>query len=402
MIDKPLRCAGNELEYVGSVIASDFRSSKSLNFISRLEREFANFVGTRYAITFVNGTATMHAALEALGIGAGDEVIVPPLTMASTTMAVLQANAIPIYADVDADTFQVDAHKVKDKIGSRTKAVISVGLYGALPDMESLKGVVDAAKIALIEDNAEALGAQQESQMGGSFGDFGSFSFQSSKHLTAGEGGMLTTNSEGLATRARQFQSLGYSAVGALKARIPKDVIQDPTFDRHARLGWNYRMPELCAAVLCAQLERVDELLNWRRRSASSLFEAAAGTSWLRPQFIPSGSTHTHWTAAMVLDHPEISWNKFRDTFRSFGGDGVYAAWRPTYLEPFIRQAQFCGRERFIPDEVMTTYAQGLCPIAEDLASKMLQFKTAYWDEDSIQRQAQALRQTIEFLDAHV
>jgi perosamine synthetase len=322
--------------------------------------------------------------------------------MASTTMAVLQANAIPIYADVDAKTFQLDADRVKEKIGPRTKAVISVGLYGLLPDMVALTRVVNGVRIALIEDNAEALGAKHGLQMGGSFGDFGSFSFQSSKHLTSGEGGMLITDSEELAARVRRFQSLGYATVDASKSKISKETIQDPTFSRHAVLGWNYRMPEVCAAVLCAQLERVDELLSWRRRSAETLIDAAKGIAWLRPQFIPSGTTHTYWTAAMVLSHPKVSWREFRDTFRRFGGDGIYAAWRPTYLEPFMKDAQFFGREKLIPDNVLRSYAPGLCPVAEELAATMLQFKTSYWDEKSLEVQAHALRQTIDFLEANI
>jgi len=149
------RVYGNELRYLTEVLETDFRSSKGAAMMNRLEESFAKRFGTEYAIAFVNGTATMHAALEARGIRAGDEVIVPPLTMSATTFAVLQANATPIFADVDPLTYQISAESIAERITPRTKAIITVALYGLSPDMDAIMSLAKEHDLFVIEDNAE-------------------------------------------------------------------------------------------------------------------------------------------------------------------------------------------------------------------------------------------------------
>ena len=232
-----------EARLVREVLESEFRSSKSVGMLARAEQAFSELLGVEHSIGCVNGTATLHIALEALGVGAGDEVIVPSLTMSATCFSVLQSNATPIFADVDRDTWQIDPESVRSLITSRTKAIMTVALYGGSPDYSRLLEV--AGPIPLIEDNAEALGSTYEGRPLGSFGTFSSYSFQASKHLSAGEGGMVCTNDSLLAEEARLVQTLGYAAVRNSSTRkIPKSVIQNPAYLRHESLGWNYRMPE--------------------------------------------------------------------------------------------------------------------------------------------------------------
>lgn len=219
-----------ERSYIDEVLNSEFRSSKATNMVSRAEDAFASLMHSDFAIGFVNGTATLHAALEALDIGPGDEVIVPPLTMSATAFSVLQTGATPRFADVDPFTLQIDARSIEALLTEKTKAVITVALYGSCPDYNAIFEVINS--IPLIEDNAEAFGTTYYEKPIGSFGKMGSYSFQSSKHLTAGEGGMLLVHGEELAEKVRRIQSLGYGAVGAKKGKISKFEIQDPSYLR--------------------------------------------------------------------------------------------------------------------------------------------------------------------------
>jgi perosamine synthetase len=391
------RVSERERAYVEEVLASAFRSSSGSTMSTRLERAFADLVQADFAIAFVNGTATLHAALAAAGVGPGDEVIVPPLTMASTTLAVLQAGAVPVFADVDRDTFVIDSVSVAQLITSRTRAIMPVALYGLPPDLDALAELAVAHGLALIEDDAQAFLAHIDGRPIGAIGDIGSFSFQSSKQLTSGEGGILTTNDGELAEAIRRFNSLGYAAVGAQRGAISRDQIQDPAYSRHVGFGFNYRMPELCAAVALAQVERAEELIDVRVRVAQLLREAVGACDWLVAQRTPQGRINTYWTLALRLDHPEVGWHDFRDVFLGQGGDPFYGAWKLTYLEPLF--AHGCPERHPRYEGAYQEYGPGLCPTAEEIQPRLIQLKTNYWDWDTAQRQADALANTVALLE---
>jgi perosamine synthetase len=209
---------------------------------------------------------------------------------------------------------------------------------------------------------------------------------------------MVVTNDAELADRTRKVQSLGYAGVGARKGKITKADIQDPTYERHVTMGWNYRMPELCAAVALGQLERIDELVNVRIEAAKKLDVAVRSCNWLIPQRTKDGDTNSYWTYVVQLRHPNYTWNQVRDKFLSLGGHGVYGAWQLTYLEPMFREMSLLGRERYIAPEVKASYKRGLCPVAEDLQPRLMQFKTNYWDLADADRQASILHDTIRSL----
>ena len=390
------RIYGNELKYLKEVLATEFRSSQGSAMMRKLEEAFATRFDSKYAIAFVNGTATMHAALEAYGIRPGDEVIVPPLTMSATTFAVLQANATPVFADVDPRTFQISAASIEERINTNTRAIITVALYGLSPDMDPIMEIARKHDLFVIEDNAECFLGSYKGKMVGTLGDCASFSFQSSKHLTSGEGGMIVTDNLELAEKIRKVQSLGYAGVSATKGKISKKDIQDPDYARHVTMGWNYRMPELCAAVALAQLENMDELVGRRVDVAQMFQEAARGFDWFVPQHVGDEYKNSYWTWVARLDRSDISWHQFRDRFVEMGGDGVYAAWMLTYLEPMFENMNLLGREKFITVENQEKYKKGLCPTAERIASRLFQFKTNYWDMASAKKQAQILRKTLQ------
>jgi len=386
-----------ERRYVGEVLDTRFRTSQGSLMTSRLEARFAERFGCRFAIAHVNGTVTMHAVLEAWRIGPGDEVIVPPLTMSSTAMAVLEANATPVFADVDAGTFELDPVSVASRVSDRTRAIITVALYGLAPDMDPILDLARSRGIRVLEDNAQAFLSTYKGHLVGTLGDAASFSFQSSKHMTSGEGGMVTTDDPELANEVRRVQSLGYAGVSAGQGKITKKDIQDPAYARHVSLGWNYRMPELCSAVALAQLERLEALVAVRTHAARCYAEALEGTgcSWLRPQAVPADRTHSYWTWVASLEHPDLSWHEFRDRFAELGGEGIYAAWRLSHLEPMFGAAAFRGREKLIAPERLAEYGPGLCPVAERIQPRLLQFKTDLWEAGSAEREAEVLARTI-------
>ena len=386
------RISDLEKSYVLEVLESEFRGSKATGMVGRAEAAFSKHFEKKYSMGFVNGTGTLHTALEALGIGPGDEVIVPPLTMSATAFSVLQANATPVFADVDPSTFQIDGKSIVDRISDKTKAVMSVALYGGSPDYAAIMEAI--GEVPLIEDNAEAFGTKYNGKEIGSFGIFSSYSFQSSKHLSSGEGGMLCTDSLEYADKARKFQSLGYRAVGATTHKIDKKDIQDPEYLRHEVLGWNYRMSDLTAGVVLGQIERSGELIEIRKNVGKQIFEQVKDISWLRPQAIHEGSEHSFWAAPILLERDDITWKQFRDKFMAFGGKGIYAAWQLSYLEPVFQNLNFQGREKFVDSRISSKYTRGNCPSAEYIQPRILAFRTNEWDSQKAEIQFEALRKT--------
>ena len=391
------RIFGNELKYLKEVIRNEFSTSSGAKMMNLLEKKFAKIFQSKHAISFVNGTATMHAALEAMGIGKNDEVIVPPLTMSSTAFAVLQANATPVFADIDLETFLIDPASIKKLINEKTKAVITVALYGLSPDIDKIRKLSN--KIKIIEDNAECFLGEYKNKLAGTFGDCASFSFQSSKHITSGEGGMLITSNESLANKIRKVQSLGYIGLSSKKSKIDKNKLLNPNYERHYCLGWNYRISELCSAVALGQLENIRTLVS-RRIHVAKLFQKKSRlyNNWFVPQKIPNNCKHSYWTWAVKLETNKISWEEFVNKFKYFGGDNVYAAWKLSYQEPSFKNLRFLGREKFISKKNLKNYSKKkLCPNAEYIQPRILQFKTNYWKIKDMYKQANVLEKTLKF-----
>ncbi len=387
-----------EQKYIQEVLESQFSASNTYQMVTKLERTFAEKFQIKHAVAMVNGTATLHMALEAAGVKAGDEVICPPLTMSSTSIAVLQANAVPVFADVDRETFLITADSIKKVVTQKTKAIITVSLYGLSPQMEDIIKIAQEYHLVVIEDNAECYGAYQNGKLVGNFGDMASYSFQSSKHLTAGEGGIVITNSDELADKLRRYSGLGYAGISGKKGRITKDDIQSPEYERHVVLGWNYRMSDLCAAVALGQVERMDELVDVRQKAAAYYQKKVEGCSWLYPQVVKNGNIHSYWTYVVRLDIEKVDWHKFRNKYLEFGGDGIYAAWKLSYQEPMFREKSFLNREKLgIYD--CYDYNKVSCTNAEFLQPRLLQFKTNYYNLEEAKQQADILEKTIAYFD---
>ena len=396
------RIGERERKYVEEVLVSDFSRSKIPKMKARFEKAFAAKLGVKHSIALSNGTAALHSALYASGVRAGDEVITTPLTMSSPAMAILQADAVPVFADVIEDTLAIDPKRLERLITPRTKAIIAVSLYGLPPELDEIMAIAKKHNIKVIENNAQSLLSKYKKRLTGSIGHLSIFSLQSSKHITSGEGGVVCTNSSRLADAVRQFGFLGFSLSRA-KGQIRKNTIKNP-HDRHFMMGYNYRMPDLCAAVALGQLEHIHELVQRRIDVANLFIEAIGSCKWLKPQFTPAHAVNSYWALAVRLTNPDILWTAFRKKFMELGGDGIYSAWRLTYDEPAFHRAtrNFSGKERVIKATYkgkLQKWEKGLCPIAEKVQQQILAFKTNYWDWSRAQKQAEILKKTIAYFD---
>ena len=268
MGDLAWRFDSRELDYIKEVLDSGFASGTSGSMNSRLENAFAKKMGAPYAITFNSGTTTLHAGLWALGVGYGDEVIVTPLTVIACMNAILYCNAIPVFADVDPDTFLMDPEDVRRKITPRTKAIMPVHLYGLTCNMTEIMKIAKEHNLGVLEDCAQCFLGTHNGQIAGTIGDVGSWSFENSKHLTTGDGGIVTCHNEELGDTIRKLNSLGFRNATAKdgRIRVDKDIFQNPKYKRHDLFGFMYRMPEVAAAMGLAQVEKMDAFVDRREK----------------------------------------------------------------------------------------------------------------------------------------
>jgi len=406
MSTRSWRFGDEELGFIKEVLDSGFGAATSGSMNQRLERAFAQRFGVRYAITHSNGTATMHSCLAAVGVGPGDEVIIPALTVISNAFVVLHQNAVPVFADIDPHTFNIDPDDVARRITPRTKAIIPVGLYGLPADLDPIMELAEKHNLYVIEDNAQCFLGEYKGRLAGSIGHMASFSFENSKHMTTGDGGIVITGDEELAKRIRKFHGVGFSTIEADEGRVRlhRDDFQNPNFERHDGFGWQYRLPEVAAAIGLAQLERLDEYVAKRQAIAAMYSAAIDGCAYLIPQQVPDGHVNSYYTFAMVYEGQEsmgVPWADFRRKYIEMGGDGFYAAWQVTYNEPAVRDMAFYGKGCPVHcplyEGPKVEWGPGLCPVADRLQPKLMQLKTNYGDPEEAGRKADALRSTIEY-----
>ncbi len=273
-----------EIECVTDAVRSGWVSSLG-GYLDRFEQEFAAFAGARHGVAVCNGTTALHLALRALRIGPGDEVVVPDLTFAATAHAVVEAGAVPVFADVDPETWCIDPRALERAIGPRTRAVMAVHLYGHPADMDATLALCEPRGIIVIEDAAEAHGARVGSRRVGSIGKLGVFSFYGNKLITTGEGGMLTTDDEALAGRARFLK-------GHAMTRERRYF--------HDELGFNYSMTNIQAALGVAQLERIEEFIA-RKRAIFTRYAARLSSLGLVSNAERAGYVAVFWMVCAVL-----------------------------------------------------------------------------------------------------
>jgi len=276
---------GNELTYLVDAFTSTWISSSG-EYLARFEKEFSDFCGVNYGVAVSNGTVAIQLALLALGVGPGDEVIIPDLTFAATANAVLHVGATPVIVDVEMNSWGIDPLCIESAISPKTKAIIPVHLYGQPCDMTAIMGLAKANNLFVIEDCAEAHGALYKGQKVGSFGDIGCFSFFGNKVLTTGEGGMCVTNSPELVAKMEVLKCHGMS--------------QDKKY-WHDCVGYNFRMTNLQAAIGCAQLERLSQTLEHRALVESKYRECLSDILGLQFQEIFQDRHKITWLVSILV-----------------------------------------------------------------------------------------------------
>ena len=275
-----------EIDYVLAAVKSGWVSSLG-EFITKFEEEFSKFVGTKYALATSNGTTALHLALVSLGIKEKDEVIVPDLTFVATANAVTYTGATSVFADIDPETWCIDPGDLKKKITSRTKALIPVHLYGHPADMDPINILAKEYGVYVIEDAAEAHGAEYKGKKVGSIGHCGIFSFYGNKIITTGEGGMITTNNDEVYERARLLRDHAMSKEKRYW---------------HTEIGYNYRITNLQAALGLAQLERIDELITKKRQIFEWYKESLASLDGICLNPEKKWAKNVFWMVCLILN----------------------------------------------------------------------------------------------------
>ena len=241
---------GNEVKYVTDAVQTGWISSAG-KYVSEFENRFAAYCGCKYGVAVCNGTLALHISLVALGVGEGDEVIIPNFTMIATAFAVCYTGAKPVFVDADKNSWNIDVNKIEEKITSRTKVIIPVHLFGRMCDMDAINALAQKYNLKVLEDAAESHGAEYRGRKAGSCSDLAAFSFFANKNITTGEGGMVVTNDEALYNRLRYFKNVCFPLNG------PRNYM-------HEDIGFNYRMSNVVAAIGLAQVERADDYRQMR------------------------------------------------------------------------------------------------------------------------------------------
>ena len=386
------RFNGKEASYIEEVFSSGEGSATSGNLNNKFEKLFAKKVGAKYGVTFNSGTSTLHAALHAAGVGYGDEVIIPALTVIANLAVVIAQNAIPVFADIDPNTFNMDADDVNRKITPKTKAIMPVPLYGLPCDYDAIKKIADQNNLTVINDAAQAYLAEYKGKPIASLFPITSYSLDATKHITTGDGGMIVTTNEKYAQHIRKFGSLGYKALSSSdgRIRINKDLFQDPNYSRHDEVGLNYRMSEFAAAVGLAQTERMEHFVDLRQNIASEYTKVLSSCDFLIPQVVPEDCKSACWTYAAKYIHNDVSWYDFRKKFMEFGGEGIYAAWRLLYQEDVFSSGVW---KKHCPP-LYDNYTFSNCPKAETIQPQIMQFVSNYQNLMSAETNFEALMLT--------
>lgn len=369
-------------QQVRDFIADVFKRNDEYSLTQEFEEKFCEKFGVNYSVAINSATSGLHAALAAAGVGPGDEVIQPSVTVIMDAYATLYLGATPVFVDINPETWNIDVNEIEKSITEKTKAIIVVSLYGLPVDIDPIMDLARKHNITVIDDSAETVLSDYKGKYSGTCADIGVFSFEKTKHITSGsEGGMVVTNSEELAKKVRKFGGIGYKNLTATAGRtsLASSVFQNPNYERFDSMGYNYRMNLVTAACGLANFEILDQLIDRRKEIGSMFLEAVDGCSWIKTQKVEDYCEHSYYTFAFLYEHTEVSWEQFYNTYIEMGGDGFYACWKNPYLEPSLK----------------SKFSTVSCPIAEEYQKKLMCFKTNYRDLGLAQRKVNVLKNLI-------
>lgn len=321
--------------------------------VEAFETAFADYTGAKYAVAVSSGTAALHASMFAAGIRSGQEVIVPPITFAATANAVVYQQGIPVFSDVQDETLLIDPELIESKITSRSRAIVAVDYAGQPCDYRALRDIADRHGLVLIADAAHSLGAEYAGSRTGSLGDLNIFSFHPVKHITTGEGGMVTTDKAEFANRLRIFRNHGITTDFKQRAE------QGSWFYQITDLGYNYRITDFQCALGMSQLKKLPAWLDRRREIAHAYDEAFSSLEAAAPLVLLGNRTHAYHLYVIRLNLDRLSASR-AEIFTGLREEnlGVNVHYIPVHLHPFYRQNY--------------NTEPGLCPMAEEAYERIL------------------------------
>lgn len=341
-----------DIQAVVEVLRSDYLTTGPV--IQRFENRVAQYVGSQYAAAIANGTAALHAACFAARVGPGDEVITTPMTFAASANCALYMGARPVFADIDPDTYNIDPHQVERLISERTRAVVAVDFTGQPADLEPLIDLTREQGLTLIEDAAHSLGSQYKGRPVGAIADLTTFSFHPVKHITTGEGGMITTNNRELYKRLVMFRTHGITR-DSDKLLTPD---QGDWYNEQLVLGYNYRITDIQCALGCSQMDRLPEFIAQRRAIVNRYNSLLADFKGVTRPFQAAGTESTWHLYIIKLELERFKAGR-KEIFAALRAEniGVNVHYIPVYYHPYY---QSLG------------YKRGLCPKAEDLYERII------------------------------
>lgn len=330
--------------------------------VREFERKSAEYFGVKHAITVNSWTSGLIAAVGALDIEPGDEVIVPPWTMCASATAILHWNAIPVFADIDPNTYCLDPASVEANITPHTRAIMAVDIFGQSADMTALRDIARRYDLKIISDTAQAPGAKVGERYAGTLADIGGYSLNYHKHIHTGEGGILVTNDDRLAERLQLIRNHAEAVVG------PKGVTYIANM-----VGYNFRLGEIECAIGISQLNKLAALVSRRQEIAALLDQGLAGLQGLRTPAVRDGCTHVYYVYPLDVDVQALGVTRSRltDALRAEGLSGIGAGYQNVHLLPIFQQKIAYGSRGFPWNSDIcrrdVSYQKGICPVAEKL-----------------------------------
>ncbi|MEM6474681.1 MAG: DegT/DnrJ/EryC1/StrS family aminotransferase [Pseudomonadota bacterium] len=333
--------------------------------VRAFEKKAAEYFGVKHALGVNSWTSGLIAEVGAIGVEPGDEIITTPWTMSATAMAILHWNAIPVFADIDPETFNLDPESVRACITPRTKAIMAVDIFGQTADVAALRAIADEFGLKLLGDTAQAPGAISDGSHTGTGYDIGGFSLNYHKHIHCGEGGILVTNDDALAERLALIRNHAESVLKPTPGSLGREQLNN-------MIGYNFRMGEIEAAIASVQLDKLAERVADRQRVADELNSGLAGLTGLSTPKVAEGATHVYYVYGMVLDLETLGVPraKIADALRAEGVPGVAPGYQNLHRLPIFTEQIAYGTGQFPwslrPDRNFA-YGTGTCPVAEEL-----------------------------------
>lgn len=318
----------DDIKAVEEVLKSDFLTTGPK--IAEFERKFADYVGAKYAVAVSNGTAALHIACMTAGIGKGDEVITTPITFAASANCALYCGATPVFADIDPVTYNISPESVESHVTERTKAIIPVHYTGQTCDMDAIHKIADKYNLIVIEDAAHAVGAEYKGKKIGSLSDMTEFSFHPVKHITCGEGGIVTTNREDLYEKLKLFRTHGITREEKFLHKV-----DGPWYYEQIDLGYNYRITDIQAALGISQLGRIDKFLEKRKKIAAKYDEAFRDFNGIE---IPKQAEYSNSAYHLYVIKVDKSIRKALFEYLRANNIGVNVHYIPVYTFPYYRE----------------------------------------------------------------